>query len=82
MMKCPARCKLVVWKHGLAARYSAKHPQQRLPQQQPFVMGLEEKRYMMNVAKNMDAESKEEHIGTLNVWVGALEGGSLGGMVP
>jgi len=31
------------------------------------------------MSMQMDAESKKEQIGTLSVWVGALEGGQGGG---
>ena len=46
VVECP-ECKLVVWSYGMAAHYSAKHPQQ--PQPEPAVS--KEAKYMANLAK-------------------------------
>ena len=51
MLQCP-ECKLVVWLYGMAAHYSAKHPQQ--PQPEPAVKeGSMEAKYMANLAKRV-----------------------------
>eukprot|EP00967_Tisochrysis_lutea_P114982 scaffold183781_cov12-Tisochrysis_lutea.AAC.1 len=52
---CPEGCKAVVWKYGMAAHFAAKHPQQHLPEQQPFVLGPKEQKHMEKVAKNVQA---------------------------
>eukprot|EP00200_Dunaliella_tertiolecta_P014290 CAMPEP_0202391734 /NCGR_PEP_ID=MMETSP1127-20130417/91994_1 /ASSEMBLY_ACC=CAM_ASM_000462 /TAXON_ID=3047 /ORGANISM="Dunaliella tertiolecta, Strain CCMP1320" /LENGTH=54 /DNA_ID=CAMNT_0048994187 /DNA_START=1182 /DNA_END=1349 /DNA_ORIENTATION=- len=53
-MECPG-CKAVVWKYGLAAHYSAKHPQQQQPKEQLFIIGTKEQQYMEKVAKGVHA---------------------------
>jgi len=51
VVECP-ECKLVVWSYGMAAHYSAKHPQQ--PQPKPAVKeGSKEAKYMANLAKRV-----------------------------
>ena len=48
VVECP-ECMLVVWLYGMAAHYSAKHPQQ--PQPEPA--GSKEAKSMANLAKRV-----------------------------
>ena len=51
--ECTDGAKQVVWKYGMAAHYAAKHPQQRVKEEQPFEMGPKEVKHMQKVAKGV-----------------------------
>ena len=55
LMECPAGCKAVVWKYGLAAHFTAKHPERQLEQKQPFIIERMEQKHMEKVAKGVHA---------------------------
>jgi len=53
--ECTDGAKQVVWKYGMAAHYAAKHPQQRVKEEQPFEMDPKEVKHMQKVAKGVHA---------------------------
>ena len=55
LMECPTGCKAVVWKYGLAAHFTAKHPEKQLEQKQPFIIERKEQKHMEKVAKGVHA---------------------------
>ena len=55
LLECPAGCKAVVWKYGLNAHFTAKHPHQQIEQKQPYIMERKEQEHMAKVAKGVDA---------------------------